>query len=207
MGYGTNIETLVSRLDHLDDLNMGRASVWTCTPTHAATRKLAWNIREALYIASLHEDKYPVLARAYRTFSIHIVGPGRVEARPKDQPIEVKSERLNPNPKPQPTPQHGVVGANAGFKTVAQVALSSAHECIQAWEAHLPSSDPLLLQRTKLPEDELEILYDFCQQNTPKLMILVGDDHITMSLYEAETATLAAWMPAAAQATPEEFDL
>ena len=207
MGYGSNPEVVAARFDMLEELDRGHPTAWTCEPNRAATQKLVNQIREALYIANLHPDLYPGLAAAYKTFSIHLVAPGRVEARIKAQPLEVKVNRADLNPIPDSTPTHGIVGTNQSFKVVPQVGLHSAHECIQSWQQHLPSSDPLLLQRTELPYEELLILFRFCQSNTPRLMMLVGDGHITMSLYEAGVADIAAWHPNPDPAAPEEFEL
>jgi hypothetical protein len=203
MGYGYKAETVQARLDLLDDLIKGRPTVWTTEPDPAITRRLANQIREALYIAhTYHPNMFPELAVAYDLFSIHIVSDGRIEARFKVS-AEVQSNRTDLH-----TPVHGLVTPNHGFKLVPQVGISTAQECIDSWQAHLPSSDPVLLSRTTLDENELWKLWTFCSRNTPRLMMLVGPDHITISLYEMETATIAAWNPPAVEpATVEEFDL
>lgn len=204
MGYGHRRETVDSRLHLLEDLARGHPQTWTTERDPAVTRKLSNQIREALYIAhKYHPDAYPGLASAYEMFSIHIVEDGRIEARFKNL-AHVTVDRGGFGTQ---TPTHGVVTPALGFKTVPQVALTTATECIESWQRHLPSSDSVQLLRTNLDYAELLKLHAFCECNTPSLMLLVGEDHITMSLYEAEVAAIAAWQPEAIPEPEEEFDV
>lgn len=193
MGYSTSRATVRARTALLSELAAGRPTSWTTAPDMAVTKRLAFNIREALRVAAIYPDEFPELAQANKQFSIFIPCAGRVEARIKTQPHAYE------------TPMHGVVGPEAGFKVVPQVGITTAKECIDSWNAHLPSSDPLLLQRTSLIVDELVKLYTWSQTHKPRLMFFVGESHITISLYEAEAASIAAWTPPAPNAAPEEF--
>lgn len=202
MGYSVNPEIVRERAELVIELAKGFPQVWELEPDHALTQRKAYSIREVLHVASLFPDQFPELAQADDMFSIHVVRPGRIEARFKSS-----STVRTGSPGSIPQQIHGIVTPLTGFKTVAQVGLTTAEECIESWLGHLPSSDPLLLQRTDLNLNELVQLYTFCSTSTPRLMMLVGDEHITISLHEAGVAEIAGWQPPQVHAAPEEFDL
>lgn len=204
MGYGHSRETVDARLHYFDELLRGEPQVWFTDPDPAITRRLLNQIREALWIAhKYHASSYPELARAYELFSIHYVEDGRLEARFKTS-ANVIVDRGGQGTQ---TPVHGIVSPAAGFKVVPQVGITTAEECIDSWQRHLPSSDPLQLLRTSLSYDELEKLYAFCERNKPALMMLVGESTLTISLHEAEVATIAGWKPQPTPEIEEEYDV
>lgn len=206
MGYSSNPAVVVARAHLFEELAAGHPQVWTCEPDPQATKRLAKQLYETLYIASQYPDQFPELAAARQMYSIHVVQPGRIEARLRPTPVVVQTERGTVAPS-LPTPTHGIVSPQTGFKHTKQVGLVDAESIIESWREHLPSNDPLYLANTVLELPELLKLYTFCQRNKPRLMLLVGENHITLSLYEAETANLAAWHPPeTAEAASEEFD-
>lgn len=198
MAYSLNPALVVQRKHLLVDLAKGLPTSWRVSGGLEETRRVAYRIREALFIAARNPEKFPELARAYDSFSIHVVDDGLVEARPKSMPT------VSYGAPEDTTPIHGV--GEASFRAVRQVGLSTADELITAWNAHQPSSDPLLFQRTTLSVDELTKLWAWAQ-HPPKRMILVGEDHVTLSLYEAEVAAIAAWSPPSDPVPEESYDI
>lgn len=200
MGYSINPELITERGHLLLDLARGLPAVWTVSPPslHEA-RRLVYNIRECLHIASLYPDRFPELARAADMFSLHVVDGSRVEARPKTR-SQVVAARGDTT---RGTPIHG---GEIARPQVPQVGLTTAEELIDSWQRQAPSQDPILFQRTTLDTGELIKLYAWAQR-PPRKMILVGEDHITLSLYEAETASIAAWSPPEPQPEEEKYNL
>lgn len=185
MGYSTNPAVLESRRPALAELEAGRACRWTLpTQDPTLTRRRANEIREALYIAKLHRAEYPDLAAAADTFSIHIVGPGVIEARPK----QGRDALLTPDTL---VPQHGT---QTWGSQAPSVGVSTAEEVIDAWRLHLPSNDPVHFPQSTLSISELRRVYAWATTSTPRLMLLVGDGFLTISLREAGTEPYA-WVP------------
>lgn len=198
MGYSTNPALLEARRPALAELEAGRACRWVLPGIDlTSTRRRVNEIREALYIASLYPHRYPTLAAARDAFSIHIVGPGVIEARPKSaRDTVISADTVLPSTGTQPW---GLSQPTVGITT--------AREVIDSWRAHLPSNDPIHFAQTTLPIDELKRLYIWASGSSPKLMLLVGDGFLTLALHEIE-ADAYAWTPPAEQTEPEpDFDL
>lgn len=194
MGHSTSRDTLTKRLPILAELAAGKACQWEVTPpTPDASRKLAREIHEALYVASLYPKEYPALAEARRAFSIHIVRPGLVEAR--------RRPARDLDPRATGLTTHGG-GDQPAFKPVPLVGHTTAQGIMDAWDGHTPSLDPLHFQQTTLPGVELIRLYAWAQGHTPKLQILVGAGFITLSLVEAGMEGFA-WHPPVPTPEPE----
>lgn len=179
----------------LAELEAGRACQWVVDPPDPdATRKLAREIHEALYVASLYPGDYPALASARRSFSIHIVRPGLVEARQKP------TRDLSPSPTAGLSTHGG--GDQPAYREVQLVGHTTAQGLMDAWAGHMPSLDALRFQQTTLPGVELIRLYAWTQKHTPRLQILVGQGFITLSLVEAGMADFA-WHPPVPTPEPE----
>src|SRR5689334_84425 len=99
MGYSANPELVERRKHLLVHLESGTPCSWTVTKNLHDTNQYAWEIREALYIASLYPDRFPKLAEAHKRFSIRVAGPGRIEAVEKGIRGEVQiAETYHPIP-------------------------------------------------------------------------------------------------------------
>ena len=201
MAYSTNPELVRARLGLLTELQAGRACRWRVDPpTRRETHIQAYRIREALYCANVHADKFPELALAYKIFSIYEVEPGLVEAKLRTQAgVEISAA-----PAPREMPIHGQA---VWGREVSTVAKTTAQELIESWQAHLPSNDPLKFPQTKLPTEELTKLHAWTTSHEPKLMLLVGAESITISLRTPDMAAFA-WQPPPEPKKPEkQYDL
>lgn len=199
MGYGYNPDTVNLRRHLLTELEAGRTTTWVTAKSPQATRRRAYEIREALRIAARYPDRFPELAVAAENFSIHEVEDGLIEARFKSGKTETSAggesaiHGLEPHGRPVPT-----------------VGLTLADHIIGSWKAHLPSNDPLHFTKTTLPNDELVKLYVWARAWTPKLMILVGEglakDTLTLSLHDSTVMEFAWSPPEKTQKYMEDFD-
>lgn len=198
MGYSINREVLEARRDLMAELELGRACRWTTAADMRATKQLAYDIREALYIASLYPQEFPALARARESFSIFVIKPGLIEAKPRSSataPAVVRHDE---------TPIHGLGPFGREQSTVGK---TTATEIVEAWDAHAPSLDPINFQQTTLPPEELRALYNWAIAHTPHLMLLVGDGFLTVSLRDPDVDAFA-WHPPQAPPKPEpEYDV
>ncbi len=201
MAYSINPELVEQRREEfdLDSLAQG-AKRWKITPPDGpSTRRAVYRIREALYIAQMHPERFPLIAQAADKYSIHYIEPGVIEAKLKH----------SPSVETQGVATHG--GGNLPWgKELATVGPTKADECIDAWQKHLPSSDPVNFPNTTLSDEELQQLWTWATRRNPRLMILVGAGTVTLSLRMAEMDTYA-WSPPKPPAEPpkpdEAFDL
>lgn len=198
MGYSSNPAVLEARRELLVELELGRACRWTCKPDRDVTRRKAYEIREALYIASIHPEDYPALALAHKAFAIKIIKPGLIEAVRKPG---VEAADLKPK---NDIPVHGIEPFGRPVQTVA---VSSAREVIKAWEDHAPSLDAINFPQSTLSVVELTVLWHWANEHTPRLMILGGeaDGFLTLSLRDPEMGDYA-WAPPKPTTTEESFD-
>lgn len=199
MPYSINPELAEQRRQefNLDALAQG-AQRWKVSPPDPAyTRRCAYRIREALVIGHMYPERFPILAMAYDRYSIHVIEPGVIEAKLKANPT-VDSVGI--------TPQHG--GGAPWGREQATVSPSAADQIIDAWQKHLPSSDPMNFPQTTLSDSELQKLWEWATRRNPRLMILVGVGTITVSLRQAGMDAYSWSPPKPPQAPPkEEFDL
>jgi hypothetical protein len=199
MAYSINRDVLRARMHLMGELAAGRACRWTTAEDPVATRRLWYSIREALSIASRYPEEFPALALADKAFTIHIIRPGLVEAKPRKTPKVEVVRGQHPD-----IPIHGPEVWGQEQDTVAP---TTAQQLIDAWMAHLPSSDPLHFQQVALPIEELFKLHDWVSARVPKMMMLVGEGMITLSLLEIGMESYA-WHPPEPPKKPERsYDL
>lgn len=112
MGYSTSIETLEKMLPYLEPLQKGEPCAWKVPSGQA--RSFSYKVREALFIASRNETKYPKLAEAKDLFRIREHGETTViaelrEPRSAEQievdPAELKVQGQNYEPSKRSGPQ------------------------------------------------------------------------------------------------------
>ncbi len=58
-----------------------------------------------------------------------------------------------------------------------------------------PSSDPINFPQAALDDSSLLMLYNFCKNGTPPLMMMVSEDSVTISLVDRAVVQYA-WTPA-----------
>lgn len=202
MAYHISPSTVESRAAILAPLKTGQAHAWLlATDNPAAARRFADRIREALRAAAAFPQRFPELAAAASRYTIRVISPSRVEAHPKGDPVRVASSGPARDYEP---PVHG--GETWG-EPVPTVGLTSAQDLIASWRAHLPSNDPIHFPQTTLPYDELVKLYGWAQLNTPRLMLIVGESHITLSLHDTSVDEIAGWKPQPPRPQPDTLDV
>lgn len=187
MSYNTNPALVEARMGLLLELVAGRACRWHTSPDRESTKRLEYKIHESLYIASLYPERFPELAAARRRFSISVVSPGVIEAKPRET-----GEAFA-------TPIHGTAVAG---KPVPTVGVTTAQGVIDSWLMHMPSQDAINFQQSTLPPEELKKLYTWAIEHQPKLMLLVGERTLTLSLFDADVAEYA-WHPEQKPVEPE----
>lgn len=210
MPYSASPSIVYSRMYLLQELNQGRSCRWTTSgSTLAETQVLARKIREALYAAKKNPDLFPVLARIHDTMSIYVIGAGIIEAKPKQGAVVEALTKVEPTGRITSggDPWSGGEKAEWG-KRPATVGVSTAAEVIEAWQRHLPSSDPVHFQQSYLPVEELTALYQWAKgEGHPTLMLLVGEGFLTVSLLEAGMEEYS-WHPPKSPPKPErDYDV
>lgn len=155
MGYSTSIATLEKMLPHLDELEEGKPCAWRVegmTPF-----KFGYKVREALYIAQLHEDKFPKLAKAAREFTIQVRGD-RVLAVPNEQPnittieVEVKADG---KPAEDQANLTLVIQGPQTAMTIIEKCIDTKRDSISFPDAELSREDLLRLHRWVEARDKL----------------------------------------------------
>jgi hypothetical protein len=177
----------------MTELIAGHSCAWRTAPDRVVTERLCARIRQALNIASKHPDRFPELAKAYLHFTISIIEPGLIEAKPK---VSAHVEVIDPP---------AIMGGAPHGKPISTVGKTTAAELIDSWTAHLPSNDPVNFQQTILSTEELGKLYTWAKSNIPELMLMVGKGFITVAPLDAGASAFA-WTPATPPLAPERED-
>lgn len=201
MGYRKNPDLVAQRKQAdpalLANLEKGLPDKWKTAKDPVPTERLAFKIRECLYIAARYPKRFPALAKASENFAIHIVEDGLVEARWKTGRTETGVQIWS-------STQEGEVQG----KIVSVTKHTTAEELKNAWMEHLPSSDPLHFTQTLLSYDELVDLFTWATHRTPRLMLLVDESNekITVSLRDPSVQEFA-WSPTTEPEEEEELDV
>lgn len=197
MGYSVNPQLVERRRHLLQNLERNKQCAWILAKDPVATKQQAYDIREALYIASLYPARYPKLAAAHKRFAIHIVEPGRIEARVKTGRTEGSTQEVS------------IQGLEPQGRPSALVGMSNAESIIDSWKQHLPSSDPLHFTSTLLNDEEMMLLHKWTKGWKPKLMLLVDQENQTLTVSHLDPSIKEfAWQPAKkVEKVEENFDL
>lgn len=185
MGYSRSKVTLEKMLPTLQELNAGRPCAWMLdTPEQAL--KFAYQVREALFIAKLYSKEYPFLGQAAERFVIEVDGnkvAAVMSTNTTEAVILVDGER---KPNNQGLAKAGPVLATSGPQ--------SAFTIIDIWRRMQPSNDPINFPQAALDESNLLMLYNFCKNGTPPLMMMVSDDSVTIGLVDRAVVQYS-WTP------------
>lgn len=187
MGYSTSVErTLIPLLPLLEPLKTGPC-VWKAKDdgSPAPAKRLAYKLREGLYIAKLNKDQYPELAAAAETYRIEIVNTHTVQARQAASPTE--AEVLVGVAPIQGLEKAGRAAATSGQQT--------AESIIAAWKSAQPSSEPMHFPQANLGEEELLKLYQLVQGLEPEWVFFEFSGAITLKKPSLGEADLS-WSPA-----------
>jgi hypothetical protein len=178
MAYPTKRNTLELNYEMLRPLEAGDPVSWTpgYSPEASwpeklrAAHNLAGRIRGYLSIAALYPEDYPLLADAARRFRIVVNRDlARVEAIPAAQstPAGVLVERIS---------TQGLESAelrdSSGSQTVDSI--------IQSMARRGPSNASARFANPKLSLGELTRLYEWAESATPKWLMFVSDDAVTL---------------------------
>lgn len=191
MGYSTNPEIVERRKHLLHNLERGIEMRWVVEKDPMKTQRYAYDIREALYIASLYPKRFPKLAHAHKVFTISIVEAGWIQAKRKVERGDIEIHGLEVQGKPVP-----------------QVGLRSAAEVIEAWQKHLPSSDPLHFTQVQLTLADMVELHAWATGNQPHLVLLYHEENKTLTVtLPQEGVEEFAWHPPKVEEEVERLDL
>jgi hypothetical protein len=186
MSYSKSLKTLEARLPLLDKLQRGEGDRWVLSEG-SDPDKFAYQIREALFIASLHAGVYPELAAAHRRFRIEIADKRSVQAVPRPEPTRVEG-RTSPE-----VTTHGLV--NGEKAPTALMGKQSAASVMQAWHNMQPSNTPMYFPHAKLDEAELLELYQWGLARTPPWHLFVGiSGQLTLRMRQGDESGLF-WEP------------
>jgi hypothetical protein len=178
MGYSTSRQTLERMRSSLNVLASGKPCSWQTEPNES--HKVAYKIREALYIARLYPDEYPDLARAARDFRISVVSSR-----------EVIAERIGNHS--LATVKELVFGTDKPSLDLTQqkVELPEAANIVSAWMKK-PDGKHYFPQVNLSPEELLK-LYNWSQAYD-LIFFVAGDGSITLQP-RSEDVQEFAWSP------------
>lgn len=193
MGYSTSKQTLEDFRHQLTYLEQGKEQVWLTEVGKAGY--IAYKIRECLYIARLYPTEYPQLAAAAENFTVEVVAPNKVQARAAGNPTQAVIMTQGAGEHPKESVTHGLEDPRrrAGLATAGP---QTSFSIIEVWKKAQPSNDPIYFPDAALDEEQLTLLYNWTQNRTPKLMILVDDAALTLGPVDEDIAQFA-WSPAA----------
>lgn len=192
MAYSTNPATVNSRLadpllgEGLQLLQAGDLASWSFTQDPLITQRIARQLREVLYLAARYPLRFPGLARAAEFCVIKVVRDGYIEATFKSTP-KTETSVINT------TPIHGLESQG---RPVQSIGPSTAEEVKNAWQEHLPSSDPLHFTKVGMDEEEMYDLWEWAVAHEPRLMLLYDEDRGTLTVSLLDPTVLEfAWAP------------
>jgi hypothetical protein len=187
VGYSRSKKTLEKVLPLLEDLKSGKGTNWTINE-HQSPEHFAYKIREALYVASIHPDEFPELARAAELMKIEIVDRRTVQAVFKPTSLMATGGLT------QGVTTHGVQPGERGPVTLGGP--QSAAAVVQAWHNAQPSNTPMRFPQANLDRDELLKLFEWCSKRTPPWFMFVGlNGELTIQPYSRDLDGLG-WDPA-----------
>ncbi len=190
MGYSTSITTLERLYEYVKPIENGEPYAWITEEGYAP--KLAYKIRECLYIARLHRSRYPELADQADRMVIEVVSSSKVQARVSVAPTEAMI--LSQGVQSPVSPQHGSSSVTLG-RAVATSGEQTAFTIIEAWKRSQPNLTPISFPTAKLDYQQLLALWNWCQSWKPKpLMIMLDEESVTLGPREDQVVQYS-WQP------------
>jgi hypothetical protein len=188
MGYSQSIQTLEARRAEglLQDLEQGQGCVWTVEPG-VRPSDFAYKIREALFIARQHPQRYPALADAQQRFTIEVLNNRQVQARLKRG---VTTGAIISGV-PSPLPAQGLETVEKGSGTL--MGPQTAESIVQYWLNNQPSNASMLFPQAYLTGSDKLTLHRFLSQHH-WLFFEAQDGAITVQPHQADLAEFA-WSP------------
>lgn len=183
MGYSTSEQTLIKMLPHLKLLDKGMECVWSVDPGKP-TKKFAYKIREALYIASEYfPEKYPNLARAARMFELKVdQASGKISAQTvSSNVLEVET-----------TEGISIGKRESDGRSLNYEGEQSTATVIQSWIDAGEGATRLYFPNATLTNEELTKLYNWASKRD--LLMFVSGEALTVQVMDEELADLA-WNP------------
>lgn len=179
MGYSTNPLTLEEIRPHLAAIEKGEPTTYVVEPPMTAA-KWAYRIREAFYIAKRYALRYPQLATASQKFKVQVVGENRVAVLPKDSYVPEL-----------------VVSSQALPRTVIPLKLERGTDQVQTIIETIQQDQTRQSYRfeTVLSKESLIRLLLWCQQTSPRRILLVSDTELTLPLATDSLTPDIEWSP------------
>jgi hypothetical protein len=191
LGYSTSVVTLQRLYEYIKPLEFGEPYVWITDEGEAA--RLAYKIREALYVAKLHTEQFPELAAAADRFVIEVVSSTKVQARLSIAPTEARILSSHGDV----APQHGDSGSPTLGRIIATSGEQTAFTIIEAWKKSQPNLTPINFPSAKLNYEQLLALWNWAQTWKPKPLMIMYDEEsgsLTLGPIEADVVKYS-WHP------------
>lgn len=187
MGYSKSKATLDKFRPFLEQVEKGGFPAWDVKEGQAD--KLAYRIREALYIARLYPEAYPELARVSAGIRVVVTSPSHVEIKAA---VGTPEAVLLADPGESALAVQGI--ANAEKPVATQQQNMTAEQVIEAWKGQQPSNSKLTFPYANLEPAELLKLHEWSSKLTPPWLMLEFDGKLTLQPWSRDIADLA-WSP------------
>lgn len=195
MGYSKNLENLRSFYTHVKALEQGEPYMWylEADAKPGDIDRLAYRIRECLYLAKLYPTAYPGLTAAADRYIIEVVDGFKVQARLTSTIIP---EAVILTEGTRVDPVHGGDTSHAG-QALATEGPQTEFTIIEVWTKAAKAGNantPLYFPQAALGYGSLVNLWRWCQARRPKLMILVDGDAVTVGPVDDHVVAYS-WRP------------
>jgi len=207
MPYSDDKKRLEQMLPYLKSLAEGKNAEFRVTRGSANT--VAFRLREALRLARIYSNDYPMLAKYAGDYSIRVESSTLVLARRRTPLVETDvkaAEQLVEQPTqvsidPVEADLARRIGAKAShletIRAEAQKELLGAQTPVSIVDAYmrLGSVRPTLnFPDATLDDAELEELWRWADAHTPRLMLMVAPPSVTVALFDPMAAEYS-WRP------------
>lgn len=179
MGYSKNRDVLEQIKEDLLKLKEGQACVFS-TGTGQGDR-LAYKIREAIYVARMFPEEYAEIANRSSSFKVSLLNDHEVRV--------TRLTKMTIESRPAATVE---MGDNVSPPAVEQVAgMQTAESIMQRWS--LSAGEMIYFPEANLSREHLMDLWDWCQENS--LMFFVSDNGgLTMQTVRSDLVEFS-WHP------------
>lgn len=188
MAYSESTETLDKIRPLLVKLEIGVGELWTVPPNMTA-RMFAYKIREAFYIANLHPETYPELAKASQIFKIKVVNKRQVQAVLTDKQTMARVTTGG-------VVEHG--GEVAGVLSTKVMGAQTADTIIEHilnLQRIQPSNAPMTWPEANLSKESKLRLFTWCKAQTPPWILLIADTQVTVTRKSRDITEDLGWSP------------
>ena len=182
MAYSRNPDA-VEKIRHLlKPLEEGKECTWEASDPD----KFAYKVREALYLAATHKERFPRLAQAAKDFTIKSSYAQKKVWAARSPNATQTTILLG-----EGIPTHGTEVAGRPHSIQGP---QTAFSVIQAWKDRQPTNDPLYFPQAKLSAEDMLAVYRWSQKRTPKWLMFQTGDSLTLKPHQRDLEEYA-WTP------------